>query len=178
MFAVVVQWLSHVQLFETSWAVAHQASLSFTILWSLVTFMSTQLVMLSIHLILLLLPSIFSGIRVFSNELALRIRWLKYWPKYSTFRFNLLLVDPVWWSEFPRSGYCDLEVSAIILLNKTSVPFSLSCSGSPMCLLVCLMRPHELHDEASLMAQLIKNLPVMQETLVWSLGGKDPLEKG
>ena len=105
MFAVVVQWLSHVQLFEISWAAAHQASLSFTVFWSLLIFMSTQLVMLSSHFILLLLPSIFSRIRIFSNELALCIRW----PKYSMFGFNLLLVDPVLWSEFPRSGCCDLE---------------------------------------------------------------------
>ena len=178
MFAVVVQWLSHVQLFETSRAAAYQASLSFTIFWSLLTFMSTQLVMLSNHFILVLLPSVFSSIRVFSNELALCIRWPKYWPKYSMFRFNLLLVDPVWWSEFPRSGCCDLEVSTIILLNKTSSPFSLSCSGSPMCLLVCLMRPHELHDGASLIAQLVKNPPAMQEILVWFLGQEDLLEKG
>ena len=63
------------------WTAAHQASLSFTISWSLLKFMSTELVMPSSHLILcyplLLLPSIFSSIRVFSNELALHIRWPK-----------------------------------------------------------------------------------------------------
>ena len=72
---VVVQLLSHVQLFVTPWTAACQASLSFTISWSLLKLMSIELVMLSNHLILccplFLLPSIFSSIRVFSNESAL-----------------------------------------------------------------------------------------------------------
>ena len=63
--------------------VAHQASLSFTVSWSLLQFMSIESLMLSNHLILccplLLLPSVFLSIRVFSNELALCIRWPKYW---------------------------------------------------------------------------------------------------
>ena len=77
---VVVQPLSRVRLFETPWATAHQAPLSFTISWSLLRF--SELVMLSNHLILclpLLLSSIFYSIRVFSNELALHVRWPKYW---------------------------------------------------------------------------------------------------
>ena len=65
------------------WIAAHQAPLSLTIAWSLPKFMSIELVMTSNHLILcyplLLLPSIFPSIRVFSNELALRIRQPKYW---------------------------------------------------------------------------------------------------
>ena len=79
----VVQLLGCVQLFVTPWMAAHQASLSFTIPQSLLKFMSIKSVMLSNHLILchplLLLPSTFPSIRVFSNELALRIRWPKYW---------------------------------------------------------------------------------------------------
>ena len=79
----VVQSLSHVRLFATLWTVAYQASLSFTISQSLLKFMSTELVILSNHLILchslLLLPSIFPSIRVFSSESALHIRWPKYW---------------------------------------------------------------------------------------------------
>ena len=79
----VIQLLSHVLLFGTPWTAASQASLSFTISWSLVKLMSIELVMLSNHLILchplLLLPSIFPSIRVLPNELALRIRWPKYW---------------------------------------------------------------------------------------------------
>ena len=68
---------------ETPWTAACPASVSFTIAWSLLKFMSIQLVMLSNHLILccplLLLPSIFPSIRVVSDELALCIRWPKYW---------------------------------------------------------------------------------------------------
>ena len=67
----------------TSWTAACQASLSFTISWTLFKFTSTESVMLFYHLILchllLLLPSIFPSIKVFSNQSALHIRWLKYW---------------------------------------------------------------------------------------------------
>ena len=76
---VVVQSLSHIQLFAPPWIAAHQTSLSFTISWSLLKFMSIELLMPSNHLVLccplLLLPSILLSIRVFfSNELALCIR--------------------------------------------------------------------------------------------------------
>ena len=76
--------LSCVQLLATPWTAAHQAPLSFTISQSWLKLMFIESVMLSNHLIfyhcpLLLLPSIFPGIRVFSNELALCIRWSKYW---------------------------------------------------------------------------------------------------
>ena len=74
---------SHVRLFATPWTAARQASLSFTIPQSLLKLMSIESVMPSNHLILgcplLLLPSIFPGIRVFSSEPALHIRWPKYW---------------------------------------------------------------------------------------------------
>ena len=80
---VVVQSVSHVQLFVTPWTAACQASLSFTISQSFLKLMSTESVMPSKHVILchplLLLPSTFPSIRVFSNESALRIRWPKYW---------------------------------------------------------------------------------------------------
>ena len=75
--------LSHVQVFVTPWTAARQASLSFTISWNLLKLMSIESVMPSNHLILcrplLLLPSIFPSIRVFSNESALCIRWSKHW---------------------------------------------------------------------------------------------------
>ena len=78
-----VQSLSCVQLFVTLWIAAHQASLSITNSQSLLKLMSIKLVMPSNHLILchplLLRASIFPSIRVFSNELALCIRWPKYW---------------------------------------------------------------------------------------------------
>ena len=83
MVAIVVQWLSRVPLFVTPWTAAHQASLPFTIFWSLLKLMSIESVILSNHLTLchplLLLPSILPSIRVFFNESALHIRWPKYW---------------------------------------------------------------------------------------------------
>ena len=79
----LVQLLSCVLLFETPWTAAHQASLSITTSWSLLKLMSSESVMKSNHLVLccplLLLPSVFPSIRVFSDELALCIRWPKYW---------------------------------------------------------------------------------------------------
>ena len=78
-----VQSLSRVRLFATPWTAAHQASLSITSSPSPPKPMSIKSVMPSNHLILcrplLLLPSIFPSIRVFSNESALRIKWPKYW---------------------------------------------------------------------------------------------------
>ena len=67
----------------TPWTVEGHAPLSSAVSWSLLRFVSIELVMLSNHLVLcspiLLLPSVFPSIRAFSNELALRIRWSKYW---------------------------------------------------------------------------------------------------
>ena len=67
----------------TPWTTAHQASLSFTISWSLLKLMSIESAIPSNHLILycplLLLPSIFPSIKVFSSESTLHIRWPKYW---------------------------------------------------------------------------------------------------
>ena len=78
-----VQLLSCVQLFATPWTPAHQASLSITNSWSLLKLMSIVLVMPCSHLILchplLLPPSIFPSMGVFSNESVLHIRWPKYW---------------------------------------------------------------------------------------------------
>ena len=75
--------LSNVQLFVTPWTTAHQTSLSITNSWILFNLMSIKLVMPSNHLILclplLLLPSIFPSIKVFSNELVLPISQPKYW---------------------------------------------------------------------------------------------------
>ena len=82
-FLSSVKSLSLVQLYVTPWTAAHQASLSITNSWSLLKLMSIESVMPSNHLILsrslLLPPSIFPSIRVFSNESALCIRWPKYW---------------------------------------------------------------------------------------------------
>ena len=84
-----VQSLSLVQLFATPWTAARQASLSITNSWSLLKLMSIESVIPSNHLTLccslLLLPSIFPSIRVFSNESVLCNRWPKYW----SFSFNI-----------------------------------------------------------------------------------------
>ena len=89
--AAVVQLLSRVSLFVTPWTAALQASLSFTISWSLLKLMSIESVIPSNHLILccplLLLPSIFPSIRVFSNKSALHIMWPNYW----SFSFSISL---------------------------------------------------------------------------------------
>ena len=86
---VFVQSLSHARLFVILWRAACQASLSITNSWSLLKLMSIESVMPSNHLSLclplLLPPSIFPSIRVFSNESVLHIRWPKYW----SFSFNI-----------------------------------------------------------------------------------------
>jgi len=83
----------------TPWTAARRSSLSFTISWSLFKLMSIELVMPSNHLILchplLILPSIFPSIRVFSNESVLRMRWPKYW----TYSFN------EYWKKSPSNEY-------------------------------------------------------------------------
>ena len=96
----------HVPLLEIPWTAAHQASLSVTLSLSLLKLMSIVLVMPSKHLIvcclLLLLPSIFPSIRVFSNKSVLHIRWPKYWsfsisPSNEYSRLNSLTID---WFDF------------------------------------------------------------------------------
>ena len=94
--SVVVQLLSHVQLFVTPWTAVCQASLSITISLSLLKLMSIESVVPSNHLILrrplLPLPSVFPSIRVFSNELALHIRLPTYW----SFSFTISLKLWTW----------------------------------------------------------------------------------
>ena len=120
LFCSVVQPLSCVQLFATPWTTACQISLSFTISHSLLKFMSILSVMLSNHLIpchpLLLLPSIFLSIRVFSNESALRVRWSKYWS-FSTSNEYLELISF-------RTDWFDLHAAYLM-------PNSLYTSSSP-----------------------------------------------
>ena len=83
MCVVVIQLLSCVQLFVTPWTTAHQALLFFIIFWNLLKLKSIELAVPSNYLILchplLLLPSTFPSIRVFSSESVLHIRWPKYW---------------------------------------------------------------------------------------------------
>ena len=86
---VVVQSLSRVRLLATPWTAARQIPLSYTISWSLLKLMSIGSVVTSNHCILchslLLLPSVFPKIRVFSNESAVHVRW----PKYGSFSFSI-----------------------------------------------------------------------------------------
>ena len=90
--AVVVQPLSHAQLFVNPWTAARQAPLFSTISWSLLKLMSTESVMPCNHLILchplLFLPSIFPSIRIFSNESAFHIRWPEYWSLSLSFSIS------------------------------------------------------------------------------------------
>ena len=103
-----VQSLSHVRLFATPWATACQASLSITNSWDLCKLVSIESVMPSNHLIichpLLLLPSIFPSIRVFSNQSVLCIRWPKYW----SFSFSISLSSEYSWLISFRMNWLDL----------------------------------------------------------------------
>ena len=106
-----VQSLSRVRLFVTQWTAARQASLSITSSQSLLKLMSIESVMPSSHLILchplLLLPSIFPRMKVFSNESILRIRW----QKYQSFSFSIspsneysgLISFRMDWLDFPAA---------------------------------------------------------------------------
>ena len=111
------QSLSHVRLFVTSCTATGQASLSITNPWSLLKLMSIELVIASNHLILyhplLLLPSIFPSIMVFSNESVLCIRWPKYW----SFSFSIS----------PSNQYSRLILFRIGWLDLLGVQGTLKC---------------------------------------------------
>ena len=125
-----VQSLSRVRLFATPWTTTFKASLSITSSWSLLKLRSIESVMPSNHLILcrplLLLPSIFPSIRVFSNESALCTRWPKYW----SFSFN---VSPS--NEHPTFRMDWLDLLAVqgtlksLLQNHSSKASILRCSA-------------------------------------------------
>ena len=105
-----VQSLSRVWLFATSWTAAHQASLSITNSWSPPKTMAIESVMPSNHLILchplLLLPSIFPSIRVFSNESTLHIRWPSIGVSASTSVLPMNIQD---WSPLGWTGWISLQ---------------------------------------------------------------------
>ena len=118
-----VQWLSRVWLFATPWTAARQASLSITNSRSLLKLISIELVTPSNHLILchplLLLPSIFPSIRVFSTESAVHIRWPKYW----SFSFSLSPSNEhSGWISF-RMDWLDLVVVLYLIFRGTSILF-------------------------------------------------------
>ena len=128
-----VQLLNHVRLFGTLWTAAHQAYTSINNCWSLLKLTSIESVMPSNHLILchplLLLPSMFSSIRVFSSESVLHIRWPKYW----NFSFS---ISPS--NEHPglisfRKNWLDLlavqETLKSLFQHHSSKPSILWCSA-------------------------------------------------
>ena len=118
---VVVQLFKHVQFFETPWTAADQTSLSITNCRSSLKLMSIKSVMPSNHLILchplLLLPSIFPSIRVFSKESVLCIRWPKYW----SFSFSIS----------PSNEYSGLISFRIDWLDLLAVHKTLESSPTP-----------------------------------------------
>ena len=104
-----VQSLSHVWLFAIPWTAAHQTFLSITNSQSLPKLRSIELMMPSNHLILccplLLLPSIFPSIRIFSNESVLHIRWLRYWNfNFSINDYSELISFRMDWFDFAVQG--------------------------------------------------------------------------
>ena len=135
-----VQSLSCVWLFVTAWTTVHQASLSITNSQSLPKLMSIKSVMPSKHLILchslLLLPSIFPSIRIFSNESVLCIRWPKYWsfsfsispcnehPGPISFRMDwldLLAVQGTSQESFPTPQFKSINSSALSFLHSPTL---------------------------------------------------------
>ena len=169
---------------------------------SLLKFMRTELVMLSNYLILchplLLLPSIFPSIRVFSNELALHIKW----PKYCSIRFSISPSNEYSGLISFRMDWFDLltiqwTLESLLQHHNSKAPIlwhlaffmgQLSHLHMTTGKTTALTRQTFVRKvmslffntllRATLVAQLVKNLPAMQETLVWFLGGEDPLEKG
>ena len=121
------QSLSHVRLFATTWTAACQASLYFTNSLSLLKLRSIKSVMPSNHLILcpplLLLPSVFPSIRVFSNESVLRIRWPKYW----SFSFSIS----------PSNEYSGMISSRMDWLDLLAVQGTQESSPTPQFKSIC-----------------------------------------
>ena len=140
--SLIVQSLGRVWLFVTPRTAAHQASLSFTISRSLLKLMSTESVMPSNHLILwrplLLLPSVFPSIRVFSSESVLCIRWSKHW----SFSFSISLSNEYSWlilSDWLVWSPCSPRDSQ----ESSPTPQFKSISSSALGFLYC---PISIHD--------------------------------
>ena len=116
-----IQLLGHFWLSATPWTAANQASLSIINSWSLLKLMSIELVITSNYLILycplLLLPSVFPSIRVFSNESILRLKWPKYW----SFSFSIS----------PSNEYSGLIFFRMDWLDLLAVQGTLKSSPTP-----------------------------------------------
>ena len=128
----VVQSLSHVLLFVTPWTAAHQAPLSSTISRSLLKFMSIESVMPSNHHLLcrplLLLPTIFPSIRIFSNESALHIRW----PQGAS--ASALQMNIQGWFPLGLTGLISLQTKGLsrIFSNITVQKHQFFCAQLPL----------------------------------------------
>ena len=160
LWITVVQLFSCVQLFVTPWTAAHQASLSFTIFWSLLKLMTIELVLPSNHLILccplFFLPSIFPSIRGSSNESTLHIRWPKYW----SFNFSIS----------PSSNYSGLFTFRIDWFDLLAVQGTLKSLLQYRSLKATI-----LWHSASFMVQLSHPYMTTGKAIaltVWSFGGK------
>ena len=161
----------------TPWTAAHQAFLSFTISQSLLHFMSIRSLMSSNHLMLrcplLLLPSIFPRIRIFSGESALHIRWPKYWSfgVSPSNEYSGLLSLRIDWFDTGFHGSSAGKESACSSGDPGLIPGLGRSTGEGI--------GYPFQDSwAFLVAHLAKNLPAMREIWVQSLGWEDPLQKG
>ena len=152
----LVQSLSCIQLFVTPWTAAHQASLSIANSRGLLKLMSMESVMPSNHLILchplLLLPSIFPGIRVFSNESVLHIKWPKYWS------FSFIIS--------PSNDYSGLISFRMDWLDLLAVQETLKSLLQHHSSKVPVLWRSAFFMVASLIAQRLIHLPAMRETWV------------
>ena len=178
---IVVQLLSHVRVFVTSWTVAHQASLSLTI--------PREFVQTHIHWVgdaiqpshplspLLLLPSIFPSIRVFSNESVLRIRWPDSW----SFSFSFSPSNEYSGLVSFRTDWLDLVVHGTLKsLHQHHNSKAQFFSAQPSLWsnsLICTWLLEKLQLSVFPVAQTVKNLPATQKTWIQSLDLEDPLEK-
>ena len=144
---VVVQSLSRVRFLATPWTAARQTSLSFSISWSLLKLMSFEVEKLSNHLILcqllLFLPSIFPSIRGFSNELALCIRWPKYW----SFSFSIS----------PSNEYSELISFSIDWFDLLAVQGTLGGRAYAKCFMNFLYNSHTGNDQGSRPSPINRN---------------------
>ena len=174
----------------TPWTAARQASLSFTISPSLLRLMSTETMIPSTHLILchplLLLSSIFPSISVFSSESVLCIRW----PKYGCFsispcnEYSGLISFRIDWFDLLVSKGLSRVFSSTTFQKHQFFGARSSLWSNPHIHLgfmvqVCwvLYGPVLTSPGASLMAQMVRKPPVMQETWVQPLSREDSLEK-
>ena len=141
LFFSSVQSLSRVQLFVTPWAAAHQVYLSITNSQSLLKFKSIESVMPPNHSMLchplLLLPSIFPSIRVFSNESVLHIRWPKYW----SFSFSISPSNEYSGLSSFRIGWFDLLAVQETLKNLLQHHSSKASKATPSLLNISVYFP-------------------------------------